>query len=82
MLNGNAGNDAIAGERGDDRLIGGSGDDSLYGELAITINPKNDIIAIAFSSSSTTEGKNYLDAGDGDDILGGGGNDVIFSINS
>ncbi|NEQ88676.1 MAG: hypothetical protein F6K26_54900 [Moorea sp. SIO2I5] len=80
LLDGKGGNDAIAGGRGDDTLIGGSGDDSLYGELAITINPKNDMIAIAFSSSSTTEGNNYLDGGDGDDILGGGGNDVILSI--
>lgn len=40
------------------------------------------MIAIAFSSSSTTEGNNYLDGGDGDDILGGGSNDVILSINS
>ncbi|EGJ29920.1 MULTISPECIES: hemolysin-type calcium-binding repeat protein [Moorena] len=56
MLNGNAGNDAIAGGRGDDRLIGGSGNDSLYGQLAITINAN--IIATGISSSSTTEDQN------------------------
>jgi len=74
LLDGKGGNDAIAGGRGDDTVIGGSGDDSLYGELAITIKPNINIIATGISSSPVTEGKNYLDGGDGDDILGGGGN--------
>ncbi|NEP52423.1 MAG: calcium-binding protein [Moorea sp. SIO3C2] len=74
VLDGKEGNDAIAGGRGDDRLIGGSGDDSLYGELARSLHPNMSSLGTGISSSPVTEGKNYLDGGDGDDILEGGGN--------
>ncbi|NEO39166.1 MAG: calcium-binding protein [Moorea sp. SIOASIH] len=88
LLDGKGGNDVIAGGLGDDTLIGGSGDDSLGGEFTnffdgfVKINNHILPLVVDVWSSPVRQGKNYLDGGDGDDILyGGGKNDTLMGGN-
>ena len=81
------GNDTISGRQGDDTIYGGSGDDNISGEDG------NDII-YGEDGNDTIRGNagvNYLDGGSGDDyidlsngstdtIIGGSGNDLLYSF--
>ena len=91
-LDGGAGADWLFGFLGDDVLLGGDGTDYLFGDTVPENSPTVHVLytsatfyygLVAFESSdywfSTVEGgADYLEGGDGNDMLrGDGGNDVL-----
>jgi Ca2+-binding RTX toxin-like protein len=77
--------DRLSGNAGDDSIDAGAGDDSLFGGLGadtLLAGDGNDLL-IGWqdtSSTSNTDGGNFLSGGSGNDTLqgGGGGNETLY----
>lgn len=86
-LDGGAGDDTLFGGSGDDTLVGGEGDDWLAGGLGDDLliagsgqdtldgDAGNDTLVGAFFGKASEWG-NFLNGGDGDDVLRMGGTDI------
>ncbi len=84
ILEGGIGNDQLSGESGSDILVGEEGDDTVYASAYRTLA---EAILLGESEDSTGARGDWLDGGEGDDVLigaaehdvllGGGGKDVI-----
>ncbi|MEO0891585.1 MAG: calcium-binding protein [Pseudomonadota bacterium] len=70
-LDGGAGDDALHGYHGDDVLRGGEGQDSLFGSLG-------DDVLHGLSETGEDDGVvDYLNGGEGDDLITAGANDIV-----
>ena len=83
-INGNQGNNILKGESGSDTIYGKDGNDIIIGDsTTLTIqelenlkNSNQEINIVYFESEN--DGNDYLDGGEGEDLLiGGGGNDIL-----
>jgi trimeric autotransporter adhesin len=84
ILEGGIGNDQLSGDSGSDILVGEEGDDTLYASAFRTLA---EAILLGESEDSNGARGDWLDGGEGDDVLigaaehdvllGGGGKDVI-----
>ncbi len=78
-IHGGDGNDTIEGGKGDDTIYGGDGDDIIYGGRGfdnIYGGDGDDLIWENQGDGGSSERGNLqiIDAGDGDDVVGGNGN--------
>lgn len=79
-IDGGDDNDSIDGAEGDDSITGGAGDDTIedgLGDDTVYGGAGNDVL-ISNVSGVNSAGADFLDGGDGDDLIQVGGNDTAF----
>ena len=83
LVDGNFGNDYLAGGAGNDTLFGQSGDDTIQGDGAISLSVSTTLPSIDDFAGATLDGDDYAEGGSGNDvILGNLGQDDLIGGNS